>query len=242
MNPDSAGSPLSERGWTRTGAVVVAAGSSSRMGTDKMFADLEGAPLLARTVSVFQTSPDIDKMVLVMGAANLERGRTLVRDSGWDKVIAVCLGGELRQHSVARGLAALGPCDWVLIQDGARPMVTHDLIRLGLEAAQAVGAAVAAVPSRDTIKVVEQGNRVRCTPPRSQLWATQTPQVFRWETIRTAYEGVEEEVTDDASLLERQGLPVDVYFGGYDNIKVTTPEDLELVRLLWRNRQRAACE
>ncbi len=225
----------------RAGAVIVAAGSSRRMGIDKMFADLAGAPLLARTVAAFQTCPEVDEIVLVMGAANREQGLALVQANGWDKVSAVCVGGELRQQSVARGLAALGPCDWVLIQDGARPLASHSLIRRGLDAARATGAAVAAVPSRDTIKMAEENGRVQCTLPRSRLWAVQTPQVFRADLIRAAYDDLEEEVTDDASLLERRGQPVELYFGGYDNIKVTTPEDLELARLLWSRRQEAPC-
>ncbi len=218
------------------GAVIVAAGSSRRMGLDKMFADLDGAPLLARTVAVFQDCPAIDEIVLVMGAANIDRGREMVREYGWNKVAAICQGGELRQESVANGLSRLGKCQWVLIQDGARPLVTEDLIRRGLAAAAEVGAAVAAVPSRDTIKIVDRSYRVECTLPRERLWAMQTPQVFRAGLIRAAYAALQEEVTDDATLLERQGHPVKVYFGAYDNIKVTTPEDLELARLLYRRR------
>ncbi|MCL5027089.1 MAG: 2-C-methyl-D-erythritol 4-phosphate cytidylyltransferase [Chloroflexi bacterium] len=225
----------------RVGAVIVAAGSSRRMGADKMFADLEGAPLLARTVSVFQSSQAIDEIVLVMGAANLGRAKALVGESGWGKVVSVCVGGDLRQESVAHGLAELGTCDWVVIQDGARPMVTDDLIRRGLQAAAETGAAVAAVPSRDTIKMVDESCLVKCTLARSQLWAVQTPQVFRASLIRPAYADIDEEVTDDAMLIERQGYPVKVYFGSYDNIKVTAPEDLELVRLLWRRGRESAC-
>lgn len=239
MESDASGSPSVFRG--RVGAVIVAAGSSRRLGADKMFVDLDGAPLLARTVSVFQSSPQIDEIVLVMSAANLERGQALVMDNGWDKVVSVCVGGYLRQESVERGLAELGRCDWIVIQDGARPMVTHDLIGRGLEAAAEVGAAVAAVPSRDTIKMVDERNLVECTLEREKLWSVQTPQIFRANLIRPAYADTSDGVTDDATLLERRGFPVKVYFGSYDNIKVTTSEDLELVRLLWRRQRECLC-
>ncbi|MBF8286582.1 MAG: 2-C-methyl-D-erythritol 4-phosphate cytidylyltransferase, partial [Dehalococcoidia bacterium] len=107
------------------GAVIVAAGGSTRMaGADKLFADLHGKPLLARVLARFQESPLVDRIVLVLSAANLERGRALADEEGIDKLTAVCEGGPRRQDSVRLGLEALGPCDWVLVHDGARPLVT----------------------------------------------------------------------------------------------------------------------
>ena len=132
------------------------------------------------------------------------------------------------------GLEALGKCDWVVIHDGARPMVTTDLIDRGLKAARETGAAVAAVPVTDTIKVAGEDRIVQYTPSRENLWAVQTPQVFSYKTITEAYKQVTGNATDDASLVEKAGYQVKLYQGSYDNVKVTTPDDLALVKFLWQ--------
>ena len=132
------------------------------------------------------------------------------------------------------GLEALGKCDWVVIHDGARPLVTTDLIDRGLEAARETGAAVAAVPVTDTIKVAGADRIVQYTPSRDSLWAVQTPQVFRYKIITEAYKQLTGDVTDDASLVEKAGYEVKLYQGSYYNIKVTTPDDLALIKVLWQ--------
>ncbi|MFC2041525.1 2-C-methyl-D-erythritol 4-phosphate cytidylyltransferase, partial [Chloroflexota bacterium] len=129
-------------------------------------------------------------------------------------------------------LSRLNDCSWVVIHDGARPLVTADLIDRGLEAATETGAAVAAVLVTDTIKVVGDDGFVQGTPPRHSLWAIQTPQVFRFDIITEAYRQAKYEVTDDARLVEQLGHRVKLYMGSYDNIKVTTPEDLALAEIL----------
>jgi 2-C-methyl-D-erythritol 4-phosphate cytidylyltransferase len=224
-------------GTESASAIIVAAGESRRMnGLDKLRAPLGGKPLLYRSLAAFQDSPLIDRIVLVVGRGNLVWSRELVAAEGLDKVAEICAGGERRQDSVAAGLARLHDCKWVLIHDGARPLVTADLIERGLRAVKTTVAAVAAVPVTDTIKVSDGDGNVRQTLSRQNLRAVQTPQVFRTEIIREAYHNAQEDVTDDASLVERMGRRVTVYMGSYDNIKVTTPDDLVLAEALWRRR------
>ncbi len=215
------------------GAVIVAAGKGERMGgVDKVFALLGGKPLLVRVVDVFERCDSVQQVVVVLNQKNLERGRQLVAEQGWSKVTEVCIGGRRRQDSVTAGLGRLDNCDWVVIHDGARPLVTVDLIQLGLAAARETGAAVAAIPVTDTIKLAGDDRMVMGTPPRHHLWTVQTPQVFRFNIIAEAYRRAEVEVTDDASLVEQLGHKVKLYMGAYDNIKVTTPEDLALAEVL----------
>jgi 2-C-methyl-D-erythritol 4-phosphate cytidylyltransferase len=228
-----------ERKKEKVGAVIVAAGKSERMGDiDKMFASLGGKPLLLRTSRPFQQSSLIDKVVVVVSGEREIKCRHLLTGPEWPKVSDVCLGGRRRQDSVAEGLKRLAGCDLVVIHDGARPLVTVELIEEGLKAAKETGAAAAAVPVTDTIKVADKGRTVLETPSRQNLWSVQTPQVFSTGIIREAYKNAREDVTDSASLVERLGYKVKLYMGSYDNIKVTTPADLALAEILWRKYER----
>jgi 2-C-methyl-D-erythritol 4-phosphate cytidylyltransferase len=219
----------------KIGAVIVAAGKGERMGgVDKMFALLGGESVLARVVSVFEQCNSIDQIVIVLGEQNLEQGKKLVAQAGFSKVTDVCPGGKLRQDSVAAGLEMLKSCHWVVIHDGARPLLTVALIEDGVQAAKETSAAVAAVPVTDTIKVAGDDRFVHGTPPRQNLWAVQTPQVFRSDIITNAYRQIKGEATDDASLVERLGYRVKLYMGSYDNIKITTANDLALAEILWQ--------
>ena len=219
----------------KVGAVIVAAGSSRRMGgVDKVLALLGGKPILSRVVDIFQRCSPVNQIVVVLSEQNLERGKQLVAEQGWSKVSDVCAGGQRRQDSVAAGLGRLGNCDWVVIHDGSRPLVTVDLINRGLEAARETGAAVAAVPVTDTIKLARDDRIVHQTLPRENLWAVQTPQVFGIAIITEAYTRENGGVTDDASLVEQLGYRVKIYTGAYDNIKITTPDDLALAEVLWQ--------
>ena len=219
----------------KVGAIIVAAGESQRMGgIDKVLATLGGEPLLVRATRPFQQCRLVDQLVVVVSGEKEEHCRHLVSGEEWSKVSDVCLGGRRRQDSVAAGLKRLEQCDWVIIHDGARPLVTVGLIERGLEAAGETGAAVAAVPVTDTIKVTGDDGIVHETPPRKNLWAVQTPQVFRLNMITEAYSGANGDVTDDASLVERLGYKVKLYMGSYDNIKVTTSDDLALAEVLWQ--------
>jgi 2-C-methyl-D-erythritol 4-phosphate cytidylyltransferase len=205
---------------------------------DKMFASLGGEPLLLRTTRAFQQCSKVDQIVVVVSGEREIQCRHLVTGPAWSKVSDVCLGGRRRQDSVAEGLKRLTGCDWVVIHDGARPLVTVDLIERGLEAVKETGAAVAAVPVSDTIKVSTEDCIVRETPPRQNLWAVQTPQVFSIKIISDAYQNANEDVTDSATLVERLGYKVKLYMGSHDNIKITTPADLALAEILWRKHER----
>jgi 2-C-methyl-D-erythritol 4-phosphate cytidylyltransferase len=216
----------------KVGAIIAAAGSSRRMGgIDKVFALLGGKPVLARVIDAFDGCEQVSQIVVVVSRKNLKRCRQLIADGRWSKPFGICAGGRRRQDSVAAGLRWLN-CDWVVIHDGARPLVTSALIERGLRAARETGAAVAAVPATDTVKLAKSDRIVCQTPLRQNLWAVQTPQVFRYGLISEAYRQAKEEVTDDASLVERLGYKVKLYMGAYDNIKITTPDDLALAEVL----------
>jgi len=222
----------------RVGVIIAAAGKSQRMGDiDKLLAPLAGKPVLVQATLPFQKCHLVDQIVIVVSGEKKEVCRHLVAGEEWSKVSDVCLGGKRRQDSVAAGLERLNQCAWVVIHDGARPLVTADLIERGLEAARETGAAAAAVPVKDTIKLAGDNRIVRQTPPRQNLWAIQTPQVFRIQIITEAYQKANNDVTDDASLVEQSGYEVKLYMGDYDNIKITTPDDLALAEVLWRKHE-----
>ncbi|MBI2836287.1 MAG: 2-C-methyl-D-erythritol 4-phosphate cytidylyltransferase [Chloroflexi bacterium] len=222
----------------KVGAVIAAAGESRRMeGIDKLFAPMGGQPLLARVIDVFERCEQVDQIVVVLSEANLEQGKQMVAERKWTKVTDVCSGGERRQDSVKNGLARLKGCHWVIIHDGARPLVTGDLVKRGLEAAAETDVAIAAVPVTDTIKLVGKDNFVVKTLERQSLWAVQTPQVFRFAIISEAYHHARNDVTDDATLVEQMGSRVKVYMSSYDNIKVTTPADLALANVLLKKHE-----
>jgi 2-C-methyl-D-erythritol 4-phosphate cytidylyltransferase len=213
-------------------AIIAAAGSSRRMeGRDKLWTPLAERIILARTIDVFQTSPIIGNIVLVLNAERLDDATKLCQQEGWSKITGIVEGGIRRQDSVRNGLdalASLAPTtQWVMIHDGARPLVTLEILEAGLKAAQEHQAAIAAVPVKDTIKQVQQG-WISSTLDRSQLWAIQTPQVFSFPLIHLAHHTTqpEQEFTDDAALLEHLGERVAIFNGSYRNIKITTQEDL----------------
>ncbi len=221
----------------RIGAVITAAGRGERMrGGDKLFVEIGGRALLARTVDTFERCEAISEIVLVLAEENLERGRELTRLNHWSKLKTICAGGQRRQDSVREGLRRLSDCQWAVIHDGARPLVTPELILRGVQKAHQTGAAIAAVPVKDTIKRVSPEGLVMDTPLRDGLWAVQTPQVFRFDLIMRAHETITEDVTDDAAMIERMGGRVSIYMGDYENIKVTTPEDLILVEMILQRR------
>jgi 2-C-methyl-D-erythritol 4-phosphate cytidylyltransferase len=215
----------------RVAAIIVAAGESRRMnGIDKVLAPLKGRPVISHVLSAFDSCKSIDQIVLVVNQKSLEACRKLA--AGPSTPIDLCLGGKRRQDSVAAGLKKLKDCDWVVIHDGARPLITKALIEDGLEAAKETGAAVAAVPVTDTIKIAGDDRIVHQTPPRQNLWAVQTPQVFLPGIITKAYQQAKGEVTDDATLVEQAGYKVKLYMGSYENIKITTPQDLLIAEAL----------
>lgn len=222
----------------KVGAVVVSAGQSQRMkGIDKIFADLAGKPLLAWSLDVLQECEAIDEIIVVLRKDSFERERKLLDQHRWSKVIALCRGGARRQDSVREGLNRLTGCTSVVIHDGARPLVTPDLIEKGLEEAKQTGAAVAAVPVKDTIKIASPTSFVEYTPQKDALWSIQTPQVFDFNLISQAHQKVHEDVSDDSTMVEKLGHKVKLYMGSYENIKITTPEDLTLAEAILRERK-----
>lgn len=224
-----------QRSNLKVGAIIAAAGSSKRMGgVDKIFAPLGGKPLLAWSVDTCQRCDLIQQIVITLNSSNLEQGRKLVRERGWSKA-SICLGGAQRQDSVREGLHQMKDCDWVIIHDGARPFLTVDLIQKGLEAAKETGAAIAGVPVKDTIKLTDNAGLITETLQRDELWAAQTPQIFKFDIVTAAYNKLTTEVTDDAAAVERLGYKVKLYMGAYNNIKITTPEDLALARVITQN-------
>ncbi|MBF6612402.1 MAG: 2-C-methyl-D-erythritol 4-phosphate cytidylyltransferase [Chloroflexi bacterium] len=233
-------------------AVIVAAGQSQRMGgVDKQLRTVGGLPVLARTVAAFEACEYVGAIVLVINPDNMAGAAELGVTYGWKKVRSMVPGGERRQDSVLAGLKAvraLGrdgtPYEWVAVHDGARPLVTSELISRGLAAAQEVGAAIAALPSTDTVKTVDASGTITGTPERSNLWLAQTPQVFRLSLILGAYdalEGNEDEAgtTDCARVLELAGRAVKVFEGERTNIKITTPLDLRLAEAILREQGEA---
>ena len=216
------------------GAVIVAAGSASRMGgIDKVMAPIGGEPMILRTVRQFDSSDAIGEIVVVTRQDLIEPIRALCH--AFPKVKAVVAGGDSRQKSVELGLQALSKeCRMVAVQDGARPFVSQDLICRTVDAAAAYGAAAPAIPVKDTIKVVQKGF-VKETPDRNTLRAVQTPQVFdldmlRGALLKAAQDGVA--VTDDCSAAEHLGMSVQIVEGEETNIKVTTPMDLRLAEMI----------
>ena len=216
------------------GAVIVAAGNASRMGgIDKVMAELEGEPMILRTVRTFQTCDAISEIVIVTREDLILPIMHLC--VGLEKVKAVVAGGSSRQESVERGLNALSnKVKLVAVQDGARPLITHAVIDRTVRAAHSYGAAAPAVPVKDTIKVVT-GGVVKETPDRKTLQAVQTPQVFDLALLKGALKKAKEdnaEVTDDCSAVERLGMSIKIVEGDERNIKVTTPLDLAIAKLL----------
>mgnify|MGYP006286769321 CR=1 FL=1 len=221
----------------KIGAIVPAAGASSRMqGQEKLFADLAGKPVLAWCIDTFEACADVVQIVVAMNDVTLPLGRDLARRRGWKKC-SFCAGGMRRQDSVAAALSIMTDVDCVIVHDGDRPFVTAAMIEEGVSLLDATDVAVAAVTAKDTIKIVDGDEVVVRTLDRSSLRIVQTPQVLRVETIRAAYRDIADDVTDDAVLAERLGCSVKVYEGSYENIKITTPEDLVAARVLAEHRR-----
>ena len=221
------------------GAVIVAAGSASRMGgIDKVMAELKGEPMIVHTVRAFQTCDAIREIVIVTREDLIVPISDLCH--GMDKVKAVVVGGKSRQESVTLGMNALSDkCELAAIQDGARPLVTWQLIDRVVRAANSYHAAVPVIPVKDTIKVTNSA-LVISTPDRSTLRAVQTPQVFDFDLLRGALKKAADdgaEITDDCSAVERLGMSVKTVEGDERNLKVTTPIDLKFSEMLMEDNQ-----
>jgi 2-C-methyl-D-erythritol 4-phosphate cytidylyltransferase len=216
-------------------AIVAAAGSGTRLGMgSKALLKVNGKTLIARAVELFSGLEEIGRVVLVAPPGRLEQTRREVGALASPKPVLVCPGGETRQQSVRAGLAELGACDYVLVHDAARPLATADLVRRVLSAAIERGAAIPGLPPRDAVKRVEGGRLVE-SMDRSRLVLAQTPQGFRYQLFERAhFEAADAGLTgdDDSQLVAAAGYPVAVVAGEPTNIKLTTPEDLQVLEAI----------
>ena len=225
----------------RCTALVAAAGSSSRMGgVDKLLQPLDGVPVLVRTLAAFQVAGSVDEIIIAAREEDILEISQLCRTYGLSKCTKVIRGGESRVHSVLLAALEAGPeTELLAVQDGARPLVTPELIDRTISAAARCGAAAPAVPLRDTVKEVRSDGAVERTLERDALRAVQTPQVFQADLLRAALQSAAEReipVTDDCSAVELLGKTVFLVEGDEENLKITTPLDLTVAEAILRRR------
>jgi 2-C-methyl-D-erythritol 4-phosphate cytidylyltransferase len=227
-------------------ALILAAGRGRRMGTaeNKPYLLLAGKPIVCHTLFEFEQSPLIDEIVLIVGQDEVDYARSSIVDAfQFTKVGTIVVGGLKRQDSVWKGLRAIkGDGDVVMVHDGVRPFISQELLQKTGQAMESSGAAIVAVPVKDTIKTASPQGEVLTTLDRSTLWAIQTPQAFRRDLLEKAFEKAIDDgfyATDDAALVERLGEKVTIVEGSYENIKITTPEDLVLGESLLKGRGRS---
>ncbi len=237
----------------KTVAVVLAAGSGSRMNSDvkKQYMEIGGKPLIYYSLKAFEESI-IDDIILVVSHGDIDYvTKEIVEKYKFDKVQAVVEGGLARYHSVRLGLqAAAADCDYAFIHDGARPFVDRDIIMRSLQAVKEYKACVVGMPAKDTIKIADEKGFAASTPDRNLMWTIQTPQVFSYKTILELYQRLDREegelmakgvnITDDAMVVEYYtDTKVKLVEGSYDNIKITTPEDIAVAEAILERRRRS---
>jgi 2-C-methyl-D-erythritol 4-phosphate cytidylyltransferase len=227
-----------------THAVIVSAGKGKRMNraTPKQYLPLQGIPVLVHTLLTFNQIPEVDNIILVIPFNDVSFCRNqLLSGLKLDKPVTVIAGGERRQDSAMNGILAIDDMDGiVVIHDGVRPLVHAKLISRCIKGADIHGACILGIPLQDTLKTVDQHGRVQKTLLREDMWLAQTPQAFKYKLIREAHETAQKEgfeATDDASLLERMGIPVQVIAGSKHNLKITTQEDLKLADAILTHRK-----
>lgn len=221
--------------------VIAAGGKGTRMGAgfNKVFMQLCGDEILLHTMRTFNESPLVDEIVVVTGADDIERVRTLGKENNINKLCAVTEGGETRRASVYNGICCANG-DIIAIHDGARCLISHKEIEAVISDCEKYGAAAVGVPCKDTLKSADENGFISGTVDRSRTYQIQTPQVFRRDIIISAHErAIEEgfEPTDDCALLERYGGKVKITEGSYDNIKLTTPEDIAVAQKILESRK-----
>lgn len=229
-------------GQGRCTAIVLAAGQGKRMHSriQKQFLEIGGKPILYYSMKCFQESPLIRDIILVTGEDMISYcQREIVEKYGFTKVSKVTAGGKERYDSVYAGLLCCQDTDYVYIHDGARPFVTEEMIQRGYEAVKRTNACVMGMPSKDTVKLADPSGYIKETPDRKIVWNIQTPQIFSYELIRGAYESIRQKdmsnVTDDAMVVEQEtGTKILLVEGSYQNIKITTPEDLAVAEAFLR--------
>ena len=210
-------------------AIVLAAGNSSRMlDQDKIFISILGKPLLYYSLKVFEESPIIDSIVLVMSQKNIHLTKALVKEYQFKKVQVICLGGSSRFQSVKNGLSYIDEAQWVFVHDAARPCISQELLDKLVNMAQKYGSAIPGRPVFDTLKSVNNLFQITSTVDRNLLWAAQTPQVFRFNVISDAYRKTEIEGTDDSAIVE-QFYSVNIVSVSSLNLKITVAEDIPII-------------
>ena len=228
----------------RATAIIVAGGSGSRMGsaTTKQMMEISGMPIVARTIAVFESVDKIKDIVIVAKAEEIGIYSEFIKKYNFKKIRRVVKGGDTRQQSVLNGFRAIDDkCDFVAIHDAARCLVTKDNIEKVLDQAQRYDAASAACPVKDTIKITDKKGFVVSTPDRALTWAAQTPQIFKADLYRAAaFYALKQgyEATDDNALAEWLGARVKMVDCGYENIKITTPEDIGIAETLLKEREK----
>lgn len=224
--------------------MVAAAGGSTRMGQPKQDILLDGTPVLMRTLTALQATDAVDDILLIAREVDVDRYRDAAAQHGITKLSRVVAGGDTRQQSVANGLAALPPeAELIGIHDGARPLITPDVIEVVINTAAETGAAAVAVPVKDTLKRTDEHSIVCDTPDRTNLWRVQTPQVFAADPYRAAMADAiasGADLTDDCQLMERAGYPVTLVSGLDTNLKLTTPEDILLAQAILSTQHKEA--
>lgn len=221
-------------------AIVLAAGKGRRMGTEipKQFLYIHDKPVLFYSLNVFQQHNDIDEIVLVVSEEYKSYCiKEILEKYSITKVSAIVEGGAERYDSVIAGLSACSDCKYVLIHDGARPCITEEIIDRSLDAVRKYDACVVGMPSKDTVKIADDQGFISVTPPRKNVWNIQTPQVFSYELIYNAYQTMQRKgmagVTDDAMVIELlDAAKIRLVEGSYENIKVTTPDDIKVLENL----------
>lgn len=220
-------------------AIVLAAGQGKRMNSkiQKQYLLIKEKPVLYYTLRVFEASPLIQEIILVVGKdEEAYCQREIVDNYQFQKVKKIVPGGKERYHSVYQGLLAAEDCELVFVHDGARPFVTEEILQRTCEGAKAYQACAAGMPVKDTIKLADRDAFAVSTPDRSTLWQIQTPQTFSYPLLKEAYDRLMENepsgITDDAMVIETMtDIPVKLVQGSYENIKITTPEDLKIAEL-----------
>ena len=220
-------------------AVVLAAGQGKRMGgtIQKQYMDLCGKPVLYYTLKAFEESEVIAQVILVSGKEEKDQVRESIVDFyGFQKVTQITEGGKERYDSVYAGLLACEDTDYVLIHDGARPFITEEILRRGMEGVKETGACVIGMPSKDTVKLSDAAGFVSETPDRKTVWTIQTPQIFSYNLIKSVHDSIRRkdmsQITDDAMVVEQEsGTRIRLVEGSYMNLKITTPEDLNVAEI-----------
>ena len=218
-----------EKNISNVGVVLVAAGNSTRMGSmDKIFSKIGNKEVISYSLSVFNSSPIVGSIVLVLNKSSIKSGQKLVMNYGFDKVSKIVIGGARRQDSVLLGLKEVNDFDIIMIHDGARPFINSNILKLGKSAVNKTGSAIPVIPLEDSIKSVNTDGFVVDHVDRKNLYLVQTPQVFHHDIIFQAHHNIKKDVTDDSAMVELNNGKVSVFQGLKDNIKLTTLSDYSL--------------